>query len=312
MSDGNSDETTTEGRHRPSFRLLAVLVVLVLAAAGAAIWKRIHHAPHELPFPPAGDPALAEEPDGARILELRAEAVAMVRKLVERFPDSPDAVAVLAQLHYRFGDSRAALVCWQHALELDPGYLDAYSKMAYVWKERGNYERAETCLRSVLRRAPAALSARIDLAEVLLDQGRADEAVTLLEELDSSDPRAAAGFVLLGQAYLLRRDYGRARDCFEQAVRIAPKYPNAYHGLATACARLGEADQARRFRERFETLKSRGTHDPGGALRDLNSMRRALYNVHAAAAKVYLAQGERAEAERHWRRAAEVESDALK
>ncbi len=249
-------------------------------------------------------------PELAELAALRTEGVDVLARLMERFPDAPEAIAVLAQAHYRFGDSAAAESCWQKCLGLAPGYLDAYFKMAYIEMERGQYEKAEAHLRDLLKLTPESPYALVDLAETLIKQGRAEEATALLRQSLEIDPQSADAFVLLGSAHFQDKDYRAARDSFAAAATIAPEYPDAYHGLAAACARLGETEKAGEYREEYEVLKSKAEEeDPGGLLRDLSSMQAALFKICAAAGEVYHARGDRWEAERHWLRAVALEPD---
>lgn len=299
--------------------LLALVATATILVKQQSIWPRrpsstgngSQHTTSQgpLPLPLVAVPTQeTSTPELAKIGALRAEAVQFLTRLMKRFPDSPDAIAVLAQAHYRFGDSAAALSCWQRCLGLAPDYADAYFKMAYIEMERGDYEKAEAHLRDLLNIAPGSPYVHVDLAETLIKQGRTDEAVRLLRKSLEIDRESADAFVLLGLMDLQSRDYQAARDNFASAIRIAPDYLDAYHGIAAAYARLGEEDRAREYREQWEVLKGNARQeDPGGLLRDLTSMQGVLVKICASAGDVYLAQGDEAEAERHWLRAVAVD-----
>jgi tetratricopeptide (TPR) repeat protein len=119
-------------------------------------------------------------------------------------------------------------------------------------------------------------------------------------------------FLLLGQAYLQLKDYAKAKPCFEAAVRMAPDFANAHYGLATACTRLGQQQEAQAHTKRFqEAEKSRLTHqiEDGKQRDDAASVRKSVAEAHAAAAAVYSAHGNASEAERHRREAHRLGSD---
>jgi cytochrome c-type biogenesis protein CcmH/NrfG len=53
----------------------------------------------------------------------------------------------------------------------------------------------------------------------------------------------------LGQIYLRRKDFARAKEAFEDSIQINPFNPEAHLGLATAYGMLGDAPGAAREEE---------------------------------------------------------------
>jgi tetratricopeptide (TPR) repeat protein len=147
------------------------------------------------------------------------------------------------------------------------------------------------------------------LAEALVNLGRTEQAVAALERNLADDLRALPSYVLLGQAYLHRGEYEKAKENFEHVIQRAPTYSHAYYGLVRACSRLGEQQKCAEYLEKFKTLKKAEADTRKaklGILRNEDEAIQELASVHRLAAGVYEQQGELLEAENHLRRAATV------
>jgi len=322
-----ASERGWRGQRHSVFLILILLAALTAAGLAAGVWLwPVGWDP--LPAPDlaaglgeislGGGPVSAEarslarvSPELAEVAALKREVLDAARRLVNDFPTDPAALAVTAQLQYRLGNSARALECWQECLRFDPGFLDAHFKMALITAERGDYHQATAHYRDLLAAAPGTLHALTGLAEVLVNLGETQEAIALLQQARQIDAASPGVLMVLGQALLQTEQYTLAKQSYEQVLHLAPGNTRAYHGMATACARLGLADQARQYREQYEKLRvaeKTAYPDPGGVQRDLQSMRQCAALVHQAAADVYTAHGRSREAADHWRKAARADA----
>jgi general secretion pathway protein D len=81
-----------------------------------------------------------------------------------------------------------------------------------------------------------------ELGRQLIAQGRYFEAIEALTEALRQQPNLATAYNARGFTYLLLRDYGHALADLDQALRLAPDYPNAKHNREVA---QREADRSR-------------------------------------------------------------------
>lgn len=295
-----------------------------LLVAAWHVWRNVaqQYAAEESPAQtPVGDlEALLAIPDGAgqeggRALDpatrtLIQEAVAVVRRLLEQYPDDPGPLCVLAQLHQQLGNTDQAMALWEKCLALAPGFFDAHLGRGSVYVERGEFDKAEAALRQALDTLPDSVPAAVLLANALTSQGKFRETVALLEPRTRGAAPPMPCLLLLGQAHLQLRQYDKAKSCFEAAVRMAPEYPNARYGLATACARLGQEEEAARHMRRFRELESAGLgrrRDDARSFDDAAALRQAVAATYAAAAGLYAQRGAEAQAQALWREAARLE-----
>jgi hypothetical protein len=74
--------------------------------------------------------------------------------------------------------------------------------------------------------------------------GRIDEAVRLLKEAVSENPRDQRSYMVLGAAYIQRREFDDAIAAFEQARAIRPDQAPVHYNLGLAYQRAGRPQEA--------------------------------------------------------------------
>ena len=248
-------------------------------------------------------------PEVAAVLR---EASQVVDGLVERFPDSPDALDAIAWAHERFGKTQEAVAYWEKCVELDPSFASAYHSLGSIAQNGGDLATAVGWFRKAVELDPDASQHAAALGESLLNMGELEEAARVLEKDLEIHPKSTPSLILVGQVYLRLKQYDKAREYLEEAIEMAPDYTSAYYGLGTACAKLGDREKAKEYLDRFKVLKARDEKAHRDVLKttqDMADVRAALADVYTAAGKVYLAHADVAAAEEHLRRASQIDPD---
>jgi len=260
-----------------------------------------------------GLPEIAQPPQGAAdpAAQLRREAYDVAEELATAFPNQPDALAVRGWVYHRLGNTSEASRCWNACVKLDPRFAEAHFQLGAVALKAGKFAEAQECFQRAVQADPKRADARLRLAEALLMEGKAQETLVVVGPVLAEGSAAAAeARYFSGRACLVLRQYVEAQRHFEEAIRLAPAMTHAYHGLATALARLGRSDQARRYQAEFEKRKQDDQQAEKKrlmALDDVAELRAAVARTHAAAAQVFGAHGQLRVAEKHWRRAAALD-----
>lgn len=307
------------GRVRSSwFRGLAILGVGIgMGLLGFALARWTGRL-HEVPSSPDSLQTPGSQPSAASLsvsadlplpdtaAGIKQEAHQAAEQLAQRYPESPDALAVLARVQRLSGKTAEADRTWRRVVELDPARVDAYLEMAEAAVRRGDFAEAASAAEKALQHDPYHIEARNLLANALLSQQDARKAIAVLEGHLINTRAAAGSFFLLGQAYLQEKDYPKARDALATAVHLDPEHAQAYYALATACDRLGRTNEATRYRETCKKLQAKQRQAEAEALRveDVVYVRRAAASIYTAAGHIYSDHGEPALAESCWRRAA--------
>ncbi len=262
------------------------------------------------PVAPAADPMPdfpAKRPETSR--DAVEEGEQLIGRINADFPQRADALDIVARIKQWLGKADEAVNYWKKCLELDPAYSFAYQQIGTVAAGRGEQAQALEMYKRALELDPAASEARSGLANTLIDLGKLDEAIEILKRHVVAEPGRYEGYVLLGMAYLQAQKYEQAKESYQNAIRLHPQHANAHFGLATACARLGLTEEAARYRQEFQRLRSeeqvirsrdRSEYD------DATTMREGLAEMYILAARLYAASGRPVAAEKICERAAAI------
>jgi len=267
----------------------------------------------ELPATPPVKQATEPQPGGApaaAIQAMKEEAFAVVRQLMQDFPEDAQATSLMGTLHIQFGETAEAARWWQKCLEQNPREVKAYLGQATVADLNGEAEKALELWRKAQEINPTLPGLYGDPAEVLMEMGRLPEAAAALEKEITLSPRSSHYHFLLGQAYFRQKEYEKAAQCYQKALEIKPECSQPYYGLASVCARLGQADKARDYTEKFRVRRDREEQANKNMSRGPDARRDMaliLAWIHVDAGTLYANYRRPEEAEGHWRRAASVD-----
>ncbi len=281
--------------------LLALVTVLVLAAAGIAIWL---NRPRQKPLE---ELAVKATPAVAALLR---EVSQLVNDTLALFPNDVYAWDMAGRTYSRFGKTDEAQRCWKKCLELDDAFVPAYQALGVAALESGDLKVAAEYYEKAWRLAPDSSVHPTQLGEVLMQEGRLGEACKVLREALRRHPRAVAIRALLGQALVQLQEYLEAVDHLKLAIRMSPDYTNGYYPLATALDRLGRKEEAAEVRRTFQQLKRRDELQHRQQLKDageqLVAVRVSVAQAYVSAAKIHLSVGDAPTAERYLKRAVEL------
>jgi len=302
---------SSEADPRPSRPVWPFLIAgCALLAALAGVWLRCRSPIEGRTDDPKTVP---DQPTQARAATIAEEALAVATLLVERFPNSPGSLNVMGWTRYSFGDSEAAMRCWEESLRLDPRSGLPYFCMGRLAVEQGDHQKAADLFRTSLSLDPNSRDARTRLAEALMQLDRAEEVVELLEAKGTTDLGSLEHLVLLGEAYLQLGEYGKAEERLRAYVKAAPTNREAQYLLATAFAKLGEKEKAAEYFKKVQRLYD--TERRGRQVRHSlrgDDARGILASVYLLAGQVYYDRGIPAEAEAHWQKGKAADAADIK
>jgi tetratricopeptide (TPR) repeat protein len=115
---------------------------------------------------------------------------------------------------------------------------------ALTWRQCGMYHDLETFYRTTLARNPAAWMPQSNLASLLVQDGRLDEAVRHYEEAIRLAPAYPEIHFNLADALVKMRRTPEAIKEYEEALRLSPDYAAAHANLGTALVATGRPAEA--------------------------------------------------------------------
>ncbi|KQT61525.1 pilus assembly protein [Methylobacterium sp. Leaf456] len=236
------------------------------------------YAPEAEGAPPP-DPALADEGQAAAQALRggdRAGAERIGLSVLERAPLQPEALAVLGEIRFSQGNTKAAAALLERLAAVEPGNFWPVNKLALLELGRGDIEAAERHARQGVRLAPAnpqahnlmgmamteahrpalgeyhcrralALSGRriplvlSNLATCLKNQGKVEEARALYREADGLEPDNRHTLLAWAQLEEADRKLDDAESLLDRLERLGPPSPQM---LLLRAAILGRRKQA--------------------------------------------------------------------
>jgi tetratricopeptide (TPR) repeat protein len=128
-------------------------------------------------------------------------------------------------------------------LERDPQVVGL---LANVYLKQSKLDEALKLLDEGVKAFPKDFTLRLNYGIALLIKNEPAAAIEQLKQATILNPAEAEGYVRLGQAYQVAKDWKNAGANFQNAVVKSPfKYPEAYAGLGRAYLELGDAAKAR-------------------------------------------------------------------
>lgn len=158
----------------------------------------------------------------ALFVDLRyAQAVPLLRRVLERDPGNQAIALRLAVAHSVLGQDRQALDYFARAAAIDADSTDLAHYSAMHFLRSGDAERAAPLFEKVLANSPRRLPALRGLAEIRQRQNRPAEAASLLDRALAIDGEAA-DYLHLGELRMELTDTQGAIDAFEAARVLDP------------------------------------------------------------------------------------------
>ena len=244
-----------------------------------------------------------EEQDRA----LREEQLDVACTLLAAFPDDANAAFLIGMVYFEQGNVVEAEKYLEKSLKLQPQRADACDHLGRIALLQGRYDKALILFRRAIEIDPGTPGIHFRIAKAQVFLGKLKDAVSELQKDIELFPEAGQSYSLLGETYLQLKEYQKAKENFEAAIRIKPDYTKAYYGLATACARLGLKDESKEAQQKFKQFEAEdqkaGRHWRQ-VLEPLMVTRRSVAHTHTDIGLVYLERGYPDKATQLWQKAA--------
>jgi TolB-like protein/Tfp pilus assembly protein PilF len=188
--------------------------------------------------------------------ELVAESTVAARKALELDPTLAEAHGALAYVMFRFDwDWAGAEREFRRAIELNPGYVEAYHGYAFYLAVMGRFDEAIAEKDKALLLDPFPLPQTIYTAYIYGCAHQYDRAIEQLRTLLALDPKNRLGHYELGEFYIRKGMYDQAMEEIQAAQATAKvtgrRVASLQLVLAFANAAAGRRSEARRLLYQF-------------------------------------------------------------
>lgn len=157
----------------------------------------------------------------------------ILKQLLKCDPEHLAGLQLLGLCKHRMGENAEAVEIIQTALDLDPTNADNWNNLGLAYGGLGYYEKAVQAIQKAIELNPEQFLFKNNLALQYRSLGNYDDAIkTMMDAIENKDEPHL--WLNLGGIYGELKDIDNAQRCFENAIRLDPKYPAAYVDLAFA------------------------------------------------------------------------------
>ena len=139
------------------------------------------------------------------------------------------------------GNVDEAIAHFQKAVQIKPGYVEAYYNAGNALLQKGNVDEAITYYQKALQIIPDYTKACYNLGNALLQKGNVDEAIVYYQKALENHPDYAEAHNNLGNALLKQGRVNEAVTHYQKALQINPDSPDVLNNLAWLLATCPDA-----------------------------------------------------------------------
>jgi tetratricopeptide (TPR) repeat protein len=221
-------------------------------------------------------PALATHPGDADLLAARAaarhelkndgEAQADAERAVQLAPTNENAIAVLAALALRSGDSARAVKLVKDAADRAPGSIELRRILVSIYSSTHQIREAEEAMRKVIALEPNEIAPRMELAAHFAESHELDEAQQVLEQAVRELPQKDTAKLALVDFITTQRSRQQGEQVLRDFVAHEPEDEDLRLALGMLVQRGGATQEALAIYR--EIIQRQGKRAKGLAARD--------------------------------------------
>jgi tetratricopeptide (TPR) repeat protein len=177
----------------------------------------------------------------------RSEALTAINQAIRLRPNSAASYNTLGIVFGRFMEPEAAREAFEKAIELDPQLVEARIHLSLVLAQRKEFDSAHQQLKravAILGDVPAAGYPQFLLGKIHNEQNMPAEAEKDFQKAIQLRPNYAEAYVALGLTQRKLLNAPAALLSFEKAVSLDPKNPSAHYRLGVEYLQSGKAARA--------------------------------------------------------------------
>jgi len=182
--------------------------------------------------------------DVAKEGDAGAEAIAMLRKVVDEDPNVIDGWFMLGNEYFKAANYPEAIKQFRRALELKPDYDLAIINMANSYRRMGQDDAALAGYEHYVTIDPKNAYVRYQIGEIYLDRKELERAEAAFDQALEIDPKLASARVATGVLAFERQQLPQAEQLLKEALALKPDVRLAHYNLALIAEVRGDMSSA--------------------------------------------------------------------
>lgn len=148
------------------------------------------------------------------------------------------------------GDARGQARTWERIVELNPTVLEHYYELSNARLSAGDIEGAVEALDRVERIIGVTEPITMQKQRLWMAAGKTDKALKEVETLAKTMPQEKRYQAILAESYMGRKQYKKAKQCYDQILAVDPEDEYIHLQLAEYYKRTGDSKEADREMEK--------------------------------------------------------------
>jgi len=169
----------------------------------------------------------------------RSDARAQFDSAATISPSFFEAINQLALIFLGDGSADAAVARVKKQIDIAPPSAKLYDLLGLVQTTRKDLAAAEAAFAKAAQLDPRFVDPPIRLAELYFVGGRPDEALTRALETIKLDPNNTRAMMIAGTVYQQKGDVAKAREMYENLLKLSPRDAGAANNLAVLLSEQG-------------------------------------------------------------------------
>lgn len=186
------------------------------------------------------------------------KAIAVLKSLLERFPDDIDAHELLGDIHADQGNLLAALDCFDRAFQLAPERETLNLRIALTLARLKRTDEAIRILEELPAKGAETIAVRLYLAGFYLEKDLTDKALSVYQDILAQEPDQPQALLDYGKLLEVRSP-DQAVKHYQQALMRNPQAAPLRQRLAQLYLLQGQLDAAL---EQFQLVNRQYPHNP--------------------------------------------------
>ena len=174
------------------------------------------------------------------------KALAVAGKSFNRYQKIPAYWNLIANCHLNQGASRKALLFYNKALEVSPGYVPALNNIGVLYSRQGEDQKALVAFEKANKQSRFAKTPRYNLARLYLAYGLADLALPLFQGLLNEAPGDVDLLNAVGSCHFMVSDYQKAVSFYSRIPVGLLSRPEIGLNYAATLKGLGKNQEAQK------------------------------------------------------------------
>jgi len=172
------------------------------------------------------------------------QSLAQAKLLLTKFPNSAVLATICGVSYAALNKLDAAIDNFNHAISVNPNYLDAYINLGHAFKKKGDLNSAINIYKAAQNIQPSNPDAYFNLGKVYAVKRDFEVAIKYYEEAIKLKPDYAKAYFNKGNALKEANVIEAAIKAYKHAINIKPNYADAYNNLGIAWLDQGNSQDA--------------------------------------------------------------------